>query len=85
MDTREGCKLGNPFLFKCRWSIRVINIVGEKIERKQRASFKILPQMKEIMEYFEVHSGKVDYIFPILNSTNHKTPQQKRARIKTVL
>ena len=56
-----------------------------KTRGKQSTSFKILPQMKEIMDYFEIHPGKADYIFPILNSENHKTPQQKRARIKTVL
>ena len=61
------------------------NIRRIRINGKQSTSFEILPQMKEIMEYFEIHPGKVDYIFPILNSANHKTPQQKRARIKTVL
>ena len=56
-----------------------------KTRGKQRTSFEILPQMQEILEYFKIHPSKGDYLFPILDSKRHKTKQQQRDRIKTVL
>jgi site-specific recombinase XerD len=56
-----------------------------KTRGKQSTSFEILPQMQEILNYFKIHPSKGDYLFPILDSKKHKTKQQQRDRIKTVL
>lgn len=56
-----------------------------KTRGKQNTSIEILPQMKEILDYFRIHPSKGDYIFPILDSLKHKTKKQERDRIKTVL
>lgn len=56
-----------------------------KTRGKQSTSLEILPQMQEILEYFKIHPSKGDFLFPILDSKKHKTKQQQRDRIKTVL
>ena len=56
-----------------------------KTRGKQTTSIEILDPMKEILDYFTIHPSKADYIFPILDSSKHKTEAQKRDRIKSVL
>ncbi len=56
-----------------------------KTRGKQSTSLEILPQMQEILDYFKIHPSMGDYLFPILDSKKHRTKQQQRDRIKTVL
>lgn len=62
-----------------------INYLRAKTRYKQKFSILILPPVKDILEYFETHPEKGNYLLPILNDTVYRTPQQKRTRIQTVL
>ena len=56
-----------------------------KTRGKQSTSIEILPHMQDVLNYFKIHPSKGDYLFPILDSKRHRTKQQQRDRIKTVL
>ena len=71
---------------KLKWS----NISDGRIEyvrskTGKRFTIKILPPVQEILDFYKIYNSKSKYIFPILDTKIHKTPEQIKNRIKSTL
>jgi len=73
-------------LAQLKWS----NILNDRIMYKRAKtgklfSIKIQPKTQDILDFYQTGNDNADsYIFPILNTTVHKTPQSVIDRIKKV-
>lgn len=56
-------------------------------KKQKKISFPITPQIKEVLSFYKPLTGieHDNYIFPILNKHIHKTPTQKKNRIRKVI
>ena len=60
-------------------------IVYQRKKTGRYFSIKITQEAAEILNDVKVYTTNNKYVFPILNDDIHKTPEQKKTRIKTVL
>lgn len=56
-----------------------------KTRNRKVFSVEIMDPVKEIIEYFDRHPFKSNYLFPILDETRFKTDKQIKTRIQTML
>lgn len=66
-----------------KWSnIQNGRIRYEKAKTGKQYSISLLPPAMEIVDYFKIYNPDSEYVFPILISDEHNTPQDINSRIQ---